>query len=71
MYRYGYAFPGLSRLFTNTLTVVSAHDSPAPSGTTTNAYGGLITARADAYETYTDSVRYDNLGWVLSGGQST
>lgn len=43
-YRYGYSYPGVSRLLTNVLTVVSPHGAPSPSGSITNAYGTLITA---------------------------
>jgi len=71
-YRYGYAFPGVSRLMAaNTLTVVSPHDSPNPAGTTTNANGALINARADRYETHTGDAQFVNNGWMLAGGAAT
>jgi hypothetical protein len=70
-YRYGYAYAGVSRLATNKLTVISAHGSPSPSGTTTNAYGSLITAQVAGSETTAGSVQYVNIGWTLTGGTAT
>ena len=70
-YRYGYAFAGVSRLVTNTLTVVSPHGTPSPAGTTTNAYGATITAWVTRYETNLGNALFENSGWMLAGGKAT
>jgi hypothetical protein len=71
-YRYGYAYPGVSRLMgSNTLSVVSAHDSPNPAGTTTNAYGTVLTASASRYETNLGAALFASSGWTLAGGTAT
>ncbi|MGC3958302.1 MAG: hypothetical protein QM813_10285 [Verrucomicrobiota bacterium] len=70
-YRYGYAYSGVSRLGTNRLTIVSAHGSPSPSGTSTNAYGTLITATVTSPETTAGNLQYTTTGWTLSGGTTT
>jgi hypothetical protein len=70
-YCHGYAFPGVSRLVTNMLTVVSPHGAPSPSGTTSNAYGAVVTAQASGYETNAGIALFANTGWALTGGKST
>ncbi len=70
-YRYGYAFPGVSRLVTNVLTVVSPHGTFTPSITTTNAYGALISASVSQYATNAGVALYANTGWTLTGARAT
>lgn len=70
-YRYGYAYPGVSRLVTNILTVVSAHGEPSPRGVSTNAYGALLTARISHSETNAGLTLFTNAGWTLSGVKAT
>lgn len=70
-YRYGYAFPGVARLVTNVLTIVSAHGIFSPSATTTNAYGALVSAFASLAETNVGVALYTNAGWTLTGVRTT
>jgi hypothetical protein len=70
-YRYGYAFPGVSRLVTNVLTIVSPHGTFTPSITTTNAYGALVSASVSQYETNAGNALYISTGWTLTGARAT
>jgi hypothetical protein len=70
-YRYGYAFPGVARLVTNVLTIVSPHGTFTPKATTTNAYGALVSAYAALAETNAGVALYTNAGWTLSGVRAT
>lgn len=70
-YRYGYAFPGVSRLVTNMLTVVSPHGTAMPTGTTTNAYGSTVTAWVTRYETNMGNALFESSGWTLAGVKAT
>lgn len=70
-YRYGYAFPGVLRLVTNVLTIVSPHGTFNPAATTTNAYGALVAASVSQYETNAGVALYASTGWTLTGAKAT